>query len=106
MKKLVILSLLAFSLNPFFCFTQGADSQGFKPSSVNQQGKQYPMVNAEGQVRIRIAAPDANYVKLDIGGVLYDLTKDMGGEEDIASKNYKAMLNKIDEIGINYAYYE
>jgi len=79
MKQFIILSLLAFSLNPFLGFTQAADNEGFKPSSVNQQGKQYPMVNAEGQVRIQIAAPDANYVKLDIGGVLYDLTKDEEG---------------------------
>jgi len=70
MKKFIILSLLAFSLNPFLGATQTIVNEGFKSSSVNQQGKQYPMVNAEGQVRIQIAAPDAKYVKLDIGGVL------------------------------------
>jgi len=70
---------LAFSLNPFLGATQTTVNEGFKPSSVNQQGKQYPMVSTEGAVRVRIAAPDAKYVKLDIGGVLYDLTKDVEG---------------------------
>jgi len=53
--------------------------EDFKPSSLNQPGKEYPMVNSEGRVRAQISAPDANYVKLDIGGVKYDLIKDENG---------------------------
>ena len=53
--------------------------EDFKPSSVNQQGKQFPQVNSEGRVRASISAPEANKVQLDIGGVKYDLVKDEKG---------------------------
>ena len=42
--------------------------EDFKPSAVNQPGKQYPQVNSEGRVRASISAPQANMVQLDIGG--------------------------------------
>jgi len=53
--------------------------EDFKPSSVNQPGKQYPQVNSEGRVRVSIPAPEAHKVQLDIGGVKYDLRKDEKG---------------------------
>lgn len=53
--------------------------EDFKPASTNQEGKQYPMVNSERCVRAQILAPDANSVKLDIGGVKYELVKDENG---------------------------
>ena len=54
-------------------------AQEYKPSSVNQAGKAFPQVNAEGQVRAQISAPEATSVKLDIGGVKYEMTKDAEG---------------------------
>ena len=59
-----------------------ANAQGvedYKPASTNQEGKQYPMVNSEGRVRAQISAPEANSVKLDIGGVKYEMKKDENG---------------------------
>ena len=53
--------------------------EDFKPSSVNQPGKEYPQVNSEGRVRVSISAPEALKVQLDIGGVKYDLAKDEKG---------------------------
>jgi enterochelin esterase-like enzyme len=53
--------------------------EDFKPSVVNQPGREYPQVNSEGRVRAQILAPDAKYVRLDIGGVKYDLVKDTNG---------------------------
>jgi enterochelin esterase family protein len=53
--------------------------EDFVPSSANQPGKDYPQVNSEGRVRVKISAPDAKYVQLDIGAVKYDLTKDEDG---------------------------
>lgn len=53
--------------------------EDFKPSAVNQQGKQFPQVNSERCVRASISAPEALKVKLDIGGVKYDLVKDEKG---------------------------
>lgn len=51
----------------------------YKPSSVNQPGKEYPQVNSEGRVRVQISAPEAHKVQLDIGAVKYDLVKDENG---------------------------
>jgi len=58
---------------------QTAVAEDFKPSSVNQPGKQYPQVNSEGRVRVSISAPEAQKVQLDIGAVKYGLTKDEKG---------------------------
>jgi alpha-N-arabinofuranosidase len=53
--------------------------EDFKPSSLNQPGKQYPQVNSERRVRARVAAPQATNVLLDIGAVKYPLTKGEDG---------------------------
>lgn len=58
---------------------QTAVVEDFKPSSVNQPGKQFPQVNSEGRVRASILAPQAQKVQLDIGAVKYDLKKDDKG---------------------------
>jgi enterochelin esterase-like enzyme len=49
--------------------------EDFKPSALNQPGKQYPEVNSQKRVRTTIRAPDAQSVLLDIGGVRYPMTK-------------------------------
>ena len=54
-------------------------TEDFKPASTNQEGQEYPMVNSQRMVRARISAPEATSVKLDIGGVKYDLVKDADG---------------------------
>lgn len=77
-----IKTLLAiFLMSGSYCFAQSDDKiiEDFEPSSVNQPGHEYPMVNSQGRVRTQILAPDANYVKLDIGGVKYDMVKDEEG---------------------------
>jgi enterochelin esterase family protein len=53
--------------------------EDFKPSTINQPGKEYPMVNSEGRVRVQIKAPGATKVQLDISAVKYDLKKDTAG---------------------------
>ncbi len=53
--------------------------EDFKPSTLNQPNKQYPQVNSEGRVRVRIVAPEAQSVQLDIGAVKYPLTKGQDG---------------------------
>lgn len=40
----------------------------FKPSSVNQPGQQYPQVNSQRYARFRIAAPQAQSVRVSLGG--------------------------------------
>lgn len=54
--------------------------EDFVPSPNNQSGKLYPMVNSERRVRVKINAPDAKSVKLDIGGKKYDLVKGEDGQ--------------------------
>jgi enterochelin esterase family protein len=73
--------LLISVMTPGICFAQSfsATTEDFKPSSVNQPGKEYPQVNSKGQVRVQISAPGANKVQLDIGAVKYDLVKDDKG---------------------------
>jgi len=42
-------------------------AEDFKPSSLNQPGQQYPQVNSQGYVRFRVAAPDAQKVRVTLG---------------------------------------
>src|SRR5581483_5169856 len=41
--------------------------EDFKPSSLNQPGQQYPMVNSQGYARWRISAPGAESVRVSFG---------------------------------------
>ncbi len=52
----------------------------WKPSSINQKGKEYPQVNSERRARFRIVAPEAQSVSVSLGKVA--LTK---GEVKVAS---------------------
>jgi enterochelin esterase family protein len=81
MKKIINSIFLAL-LSGVICIAQivlPASADDYKPSSVNQPGKVFPQVNSEGKVRASIAAPQANKVQLDIGGVKYDMVKDDKG---------------------------
>jgi enterochelin esterase-like enzyme len=81
MKKQVLIILLAVLLMGGICSAQSQTNviEDFKPSSLNQPGKEYPQVNSEGRVRAQISAPDAHKVQLDISAVKYDLVKDDKG---------------------------
>ena len=77
LKKLVFAVLLTGGA--FVAQSQTSVVEDFKPSTVNQPGKEYPMVNSEGRVRVQIKAPGATKVQLDISAVKYDLKKDTAG---------------------------
>ena len=71
---------LAQTAPPQTAASQAAPAvEDFKPSSLNQPGKQYPQVNSERRVRARVVAPQAQSVMLDLGGVKYPLTKGEDG---------------------------
>lgn len=74
MRKLFLLAAVLVSAS-----ASAQVTEDFKPASTNQEGKQYPMVNSQRMVRAQISAPEANSVKLDIGGVKYDMKKDDNG---------------------------
>jgi enterochelin esterase-like enzyme len=79
MKRILCVFMLVFLTGIMFSQEKPKVVEDFKPSSVNQPGREYPMVNSEGRVRSQIWAPDAKSVKLDIGGVKYDMVKDEEG---------------------------
>ena len=78
MKRNLITIVAFWTLSASLCFAQTI-VEDFKPTPVNQPGREYPQVNSEGRVRTQISAPDAKYVQLDIGGKKYDLVKDEKG---------------------------
>ena len=75
MKK----SMLLAAMTVFSVAASAQVAEDFKPATTNQEGKQYPMVNSQRMVRAQISAPQANSVKLDIGGVKYEMKKDDNG---------------------------
>jgi len=75
----ILLIMLFVSLSLGYA-GQPAVKEDFRPASTNQPGRDYPMVNSEGRVRVQIKAPEAQRVQLDISAVkYYDLVKDTGG---------------------------
>ncbi|MDM7925459.1 MAG: alpha/beta hydrolase-fold protein [bacterium] len=42
--------------------------EDFKPSVLNQPGQEYPQVNSQGYARFRVVAPNAQSVKVSLGG--------------------------------------
>jgi enterochelin esterase family protein len=79
MKKYFVLTLLSLFALTITSMGQTSVVEDFKPSTVNQPGKEYPMINSEGRVRVQIKAPGATKVQLDISAVKYDLKKDTAG---------------------------
>lgn len=78
-KRLTILLITLLINGICFAQTDKPIVEDFKPASTNQPGKEYPQVNSEGRVRVRISAPEAKRVQLDISAVKYDLVKDTAG---------------------------
>ncbi len=74
----ILLIMLFVSLSLGYA-GQPAVKEDFRPASTNQPGRDYPMVNSEGRVRVQIKAPEAKRVQLDISAVKYDLVKDTAG---------------------------
>ncbi|PHQ30604.1 alpha/beta hydrolase-fold protein [Leeuwenhoekiella nanhaiensis] len=64
MKKLAVFVLC---LNFLWSFGQEGVKDDFKPSTLNQPGQEYPMVNSQGYVRFKIKAPAADSVSVSLG---------------------------------------
>jgi alpha-N-arabinofuranosidase len=74
--KTAILGLALLAGLPALAQTNQPVVEDFKPSSLNQPGKQYPQVNSERRVRARVVAPQAQSVTFEfLGGGKYPLTK-------------------------------
>jgi len=80
MKRLLpIIAIISCMYSQSAASQESKITEDFKPSSVNQPEKKFPQVNSQGRVRASIAAPNANKVQLDLGGVKYDMVKDANG---------------------------
>ena len=67
MRKFAVLFSAAL-MTASFCAAQNAEvKEDFVPSSKNQPGQQYPMVNSQGYARFRINAPQAQSVTVSLG---------------------------------------
>lgn len=69
MRKNVAVILLFVLMTGGFCFAQSSSTitEDFKPSTLNQPGKEYPMVNSQGYARFRVEAPQAQSVVVSLG---------------------------------------
>lgn len=70
MKQYSIIITLLLVLSGSWCLAQtdqSAIKEDFKPSSLNQPGKEYPMVNSQRYARFRIEAPQAQSVVVSLG---------------------------------------
>jgi enterochelin esterase-like enzyme len=72
MNHRLTIILLATVLSGGTCLAQAvqlAIKEDFKPSTLNQPGRQYPQVNSQGYARFRIVAPEAQSVRVSLGGL-------------------------------------
>jgi enterochelin esterase-like enzyme len=111
MSKPLMTALAASCLAPLIASAQGDDA-GWKPSTANQPGREYPQVDAEGRVRARIVAPDATSVQLDIGAVKYPLKKGEDGAwvgesepQDVGFHYYQVVIDGAQVPDPNSLYY-
>ncbi len=89
MKKLTLSAILLAATGTFSIAqtSQPAIIEDFKPSTLNQPGKQYPQVNSQGYARFRIDAPHAQSINVSLG---------LGGK---GGTNLKKMANDTTWIG-------
>ncbi len=72
MKRDLIVLALFVSFSGSLCAgqtDQRAEADDWKPSTLNQPGQEYPQVNSQRYARFRIVAPEAQSVKVSLGGL-------------------------------------
>ncbi len=70
MKKKSILLVLVLALAGLQCYAQTGSTEikeDFISSTLNQPGKEYPMVNSQGYARFKIDAPQAQNIEVSLG---------------------------------------
>lgn len=71
MNRKVFAVFLAAVSTGAICLAQTDEptiEEDFRPSSLNQPGQEYPQVNSERYARFRISAPEAQSVRVSLGG--------------------------------------
>jgi enterochelin esterase-like enzyme len=72
MNHRLIIILLVVVITGGICLAQTDQptiKEDFKPSTLNQPGQEYPQVNSQGYARFRITAPQAQNVRVSLGGL-------------------------------------
>lgn len=67
MKIATLVVVALFAGLPAWAQTNEPVLEDFKPSALNQPGQQYPQVNSQRYVRLRVVAPEAQSVKASLG---------------------------------------
>ncbi len=71
MKKRIKLIVLVFSFAGAIPLSYGQQTEtaldDFRPSSLNQPGKEFPKVKSQGYARFKIEAPTADSVRVSLG---------------------------------------
>ena len=93
--RIAVLGVELLAGFPAIAQTNQAPVEDFKPSSLNQSGKQYPQVNSERRVRARVVAPQAQSVMLDIGAVRYPLSKGEYGAWSLRGDAARRLVSEI-----------
>lgn len=65
--KTALFGMALLTVLPGLAQTNVTVAEDFKPSTLNQPGQLYPQVNSQRYVRFRIAAPNAQSVKVSLG---------------------------------------
>jgi len=85
--KTAFLSISLLAGLPAMAQTSQPPAEDFKPSTLNQPGRQYPQVNSERRVRARVVAPQAQSVTLDfLGGAKYPMTRGEDGAWTVVTR--------------------
>ena len=66
--------------------------EDFKPNATNQPGRQYPMVNSQGAVRVQLRAPGATSVQLDLGR-RYEMWTGTSAPQDVGFHYYQLIVD-------------
>jgi len=70
MKKISTILVSLLTVVGSMCYAQTSTTvikEDFKPSSLNQPGKEYPMVNSQGYARFKVDAPQAQSIVVSLG---------------------------------------
>ena len=68
-KRIYLVLFMLVAMAGGYCLAQESKPviEDFKPSTLNQPGKEYPMVNSQGYARFKIEAPQAQSVVVSLG---------------------------------------
>jgi predicted alpha/beta superfamily hydrolase len=70
MKKISTILVSLLTVAGSMCYAQTSSTvikEDFKPSTLNQPGKEYPMVNSQGYARFKVDAPQAQSIVVSLG---------------------------------------